>query len=39
MNLPRSELSLLAIGTTAANVVSRAIAQGVHAAMQRGEPS
>ncbi len=33
-NLPRSELSLLALGTTAANVVARAIAQGVYAAME-----
>lgn len=30
--VPREELSLLALGTTAANVVARAIAQGIHAA-------
>jgi L-aminopeptidase/D-esterase-like protein len=36
-DLPRSRLSLLAIGTTAANVVTRAIAQGVYAAMQAQE--
>lgn len=35
--LSRSELSLLAIGTTAANVVTRAIAQGVYAAMNSEE--
>lgn len=33
-DLPRSELSLLSLGTSAANVVTRAIAQGVYAAMQ-----
>ncbi len=32
-DLSRDELSLLALGTTAANVVCRAIAQGVYAAM------
>jgi len=32
--LSRAQLSLLALGTTAANVVTRAIAQGVYAAMQ-----
>jgi L-aminopeptidase/D-esterase-like protein len=35
-DLDRSELSLLALGTTAANVVARAIAQGVYAAMHPG---
>jgi L-aminopeptidase/D-esterase-like protein len=34
LDLPRERLSLLALGTTAANVVARAIAQGVYAAMQ-----
>jgi L-aminopeptidase/D-esterase-like protein len=34
MDLGRERLSLLALGTTAANVVARAIAQGVYAAMQ-----
>jgi L-aminopeptidase/D-esterase-like protein len=33
-DLPREHLSMLALGTTAANVVTRAIAQGVYAAMQ-----
>jgi L-aminopeptidase/D-esterase-like protein len=37
--LPRERLSMLALGTTAANVVARAIAQGVYAAMQHREPS
>ena len=31
--LDRETLSLLSLGTTAANTVSRAIAQGVHAAV------
>ena len=35
--LPRDRLSMLALGTTAANVVARAIAQGVHAARQDRE--
>jgi L-aminopeptidase/D-esterase-like protein len=33
-DLPRASLSLLTLGTSAANVVARAIAQGVYAAMQ-----
>ncbi len=32
-NLNRDELSLLSLGTTAANTVARAIAQGVHSAL------
>lgn len=36
-DLDRDQLSLLSIGTTAANVVARAIAQGVFAAMQAGD--
>lgn len=35
--LDREALSLLSLGTTAANTVSRAIAQGVHAATQESE--
>lgn len=35
--LSRTELSLLSLGTSAANVVARAIAQGVFAAMQTAE--
>jgi len=34
---PRAALSLLTLGTVAANVVARAIAQGVYAAMQETE--
>jgi L-aminopeptidase/D-esterase-like protein len=37
--LERSQLSLLALGTTAANVVARAIAQGVYAAMRLRSPA
>ncbi len=37
--LTRDELSLLTLGATAANVVTRAIAQGVYAAMQTQEPA
>lgn len=37
--LPRSALSLLTLGTVAANVVARAIAQGVYAAMHGAESS
>jgi L-aminopeptidase/D-esterase-like protein len=37
VDLPRSELSLLTLGTAAANVVTRAIAQGIYAAMQDEE--
>jgi L-aminopeptidase/D-esterase-like protein len=37
-DLDRETLSLLSLGTTAANTVTRAIAQGVHAALRRGEP-
>jgi L-aminopeptidase/D-esterase-like protein len=33
--LDRDTLSLLSLGTTAANVVTRAIAQGVHAALSQ----
>ena len=35
--LDRDTLSLLSLGTTAANVVTRAIAQGVHAAVRQEE--
>jgi L-aminopeptidase/D-esterase-like protein len=38
LKLPRDRLSLLSLGTTAANVVTRAIAQGVYAAMQQPSP-
>jgi L-aminopeptidase/D-esterase-like protein len=38
LKLPRDSLSLLSLGTTAANVVTRAIAQGVYAAMQQPTP-
>ena len=37
-DLDRETLSLLSLGTTAANTVTRAIAQGVHAALSTAEP-